>query len=139
MKFKIQLIPGAEQDFKKLDGNVKKLVLKKLIQLESNPLLGEALGNKAGMDLTGYYKIYILKKKIRIIYEIKDEILIVRVISIGKRENFSVYIQSYLRRINIRNTEDKLKALGKLQSKKLPVGSPELLEQQILNGQDMDE
>ena len=138
MKFKIQLIPEAEQDFYKLDGSVKKLVLKKLIRLESNPLLGEALGNKAGMDLTGYYRIYIQKKKIRIIYEIKEEILIIRVISIGKRENFSAYIQSYLRRIDIKSTEAKLKSLNKLSSMKLPVGSPELLEQQILNGQDMD-
>jgi len=38
----------------------------------------------------------------------------------------------------IRNTEDKLEALNKLKSMKLPIGSPELIEQQILNGQDLE-
>ena len=98
MKFKVFLIPEAEEDFKNLDESLKKLVLKKLIQLETNPFIGEALGNKAGMDLTGYYKLYVFKKKIRIVYEIKKDILIVSIISIGKRENFSVYLQAYLRR-----------------------------------------
>ena len=98
MKFKVFLIPEAEEDFKNLDGSLKKLVLKKLIQLETNPFIGEALGNKARMDLTGYYKLYVFKKKIRIVYEIKEDILMVSIISIGKRENFSVYLQAYLRR-----------------------------------------
>ena len=98
MKFKVFLIPEAEEDFKNLDGSLKKLVLKKLIQLETNPFIGEALGNKARMDLTGYYKLYVFKKKIRIVYEIKEDILMVSIISIGKRENFSVYLQTYLRR-----------------------------------------
>jgi len=35
-------------------------------------------------------------------------------------------------------TEEKLKSLNKLSSMKLPVGSPELIEQQILDGQDME-
>ena len=98
MKFKVFLIPEAEEDFKNLDGSLKKLVLKKLLQLETNPFIGEALGNKAGMDLTGYYKLYVFKKKTRIVYEIKEDILMVSIISIGKRENFSVYLQAYLRR-----------------------------------------
>ena len=103
MKFKVFLIPEAEEDFKNLDGSLKKLVLKKLLQLETNPFIGEALGNKAGMDLTGYYKLYVFKKKTRIVYEIKEDILIVSIISIGKREKFSVYLQAYLRRNTNKN------------------------------------
>ena len=98
MKFKVLLIPEAEEDFKKLDGSIKKQVLKKLIKLEKEPYTGEPLGNKAGIDLTGYYRLYLYKKKIRIVYEIKEDIIIVRVISIGKREDFIVYLQAYLRR-----------------------------------------
>ena len=54
-------------------------------------------------------------------------------VSIGElvREAVSVYY-------GIRNTEDKLEALNKLKSMKLPIGSPELIEQQILNGQDLE-
>ena len=98
MKFKVLLISEAKEDFKKLDGSQKKHILKKLIQLETNPFIGESLGNKAGMDLTGYFKLYAYKKKIRIVYEIKESSLIIRIISIGKRENFTVYIQAFLRR-----------------------------------------
>lgn len=91
MKFTVLLIQEAKRDFEKLDGSVKKQILNKLILLEANPFLGKPLGNRAGMDLTGYYKLYAHRKKIRIVYEIKDETLIIRVISIGK-ERISLYI-----------------------------------------------
>ena len=54
-------------------------------------------------------------------------------VSIGElvREAVSVYY-------GIRTTEDKSEALNKLESMRLPIGSPELIEQQILNGQDLE-
>ncbi len=97
MKFNVHLTRKSKEDFNKLDGSIKKYVLKKLILLETNPFLGKPLGNKAGLDLTGYYKLYVFKKKIRIIYELKDNELIVNIISIGKREDFTAYLQAYLR------------------------------------------
>ncbi len=97
MRFAVLLIQEAKKDFEKLDGSIKKQILKKLILLETNPFLGKPLGNRAGMDLTGYYKLYVYKRKIRIIYEIRGEALIIRVISIGKREDFTVYLQTLLR------------------------------------------
>ena len=97
MVFKVFLTASAEKDFNKLDGSLKKIVLKKLIQLKNNPFMGQPLGNKTGMDLTGYYKLYVFKKKVRIVYELMEEKLIVSIISIGKREDFSVYFQAYLR------------------------------------------
>lgn len=98
MRFTVLLIQEAKKDFEKLDGSIKKQILKKLILLETNPFLGKPLGNRAGMDLIGYYKLYAYKRKIRIIYEIQDEALIIRVISIGKREDFTVYLQAFLRK-----------------------------------------
>jgi mRNA interferase RelE/StbE len=35
--WKVELIPEACEDFKSLDGSVKKLVLKQLVKLEKNP------------------------------------------------------------------------------------------------------
>ncbi len=98
MRFTVLLIQEAKKDFEKLDSSIKKQILKKLILLETNPFLGKPLGNRAGMDLIGYYKLYVYKRKIRIIYEIQDEALIIRVISIGKREDFTVYLQAFLRK-----------------------------------------
>jgi mRNA interferase RelE/StbE len=97
MRFNVLLIQEAKKDFEKLDGSIKKQILKKLILLETNPFLGKPLGNRAGMDLAGYYKLYAYKKRIRIVYEVKNEALIILVISIGKREDFTVYLQALLR------------------------------------------
>jgi mRNA interferase RelE/StbE len=54
--------------------------------------LGEALGNKHNIDLTGYYKIYVSKKSYRIVYRIvKNEIEIIEIWGIGKRDKMEVY------------------------------------------------
>ena len=67
------------------------------------------------------------------VYEKLREKSLINNISIGElvREAVSVYY-------GIRTTEEKLKSLNKLSSMKLPVGSPKLIEQQILDGQDME-
>jgi len=93
---KIELTPEAVDDFKKLDGSVRKQVLKQLVKLERNPKFGDPLGNKAGINLEGYFKLYTDKKRIRIIYEEHKDI--VKVIAIDKREDLEVY-QIALKRI----------------------------------------
>jgi len=94
--WKVELIPEAQGDFNKLDGSVKKLILKQLVKLEQNPKYGEPLGNKAGINLEGYFKLYADKKRIRIIYEEIDHII--KIIAIDKREDLEVY-QIALKRI----------------------------------------
>ncbi len=42
----------AKNDLEKLDGSIKKQILKKLIFLETDPFPGKPPGNRAGMDLT---------------------------------------------------------------------------------------
>lgn len=54
--WKVELIPEAWDDFNNLDGSVKKRVLKQLAKLEQNPKYGAPLGNKAGINLDGYFK-----------------------------------------------------------------------------------
>lgn len=87
--WKVELIPEAHADFNKLDGSVKKRVLKQLVKLERNPKYGDPLGNKAGINLDGYCKLYADKRRIRIIYEEIDHVI--KVIAIDKREDMEVY------------------------------------------------
>ena len=88
----IQFIPEAVKDYKSLDGNIKNLVNDKIDKLKENPYLGEPLGNKNNIDLTGYYKIYVFKKSYRIVYRIaKNEIEIIEIWGIGKRDKMEVY------------------------------------------------
>ena len=91
MHYKVLLTPEAAADFKGLDGSIKKIVAKQLKKLEESPHLGRPLGNMQGFDLTGYYKLYAVKKSIRIVYRIVEGEVIVEVVGIGKRADFEVY------------------------------------------------
>jgi mRNA interferase RelE/StbE len=81
-----------------LDNSVKILVFKQIKKLEINPNYGESLGNKAGIDLTGYRKLYANKKRIRIIYKVTEEKIEVLIIAINKRDKLKVYEIAELRK-----------------------------------------
>ena len=98
MKYKVQLIPSAQKDFKKLDGREKLLVAKKLNKLASKPFLGAPLGKRAGIYLTGYFKLYIDIKRLRVVYRCVGEELDVEIIAIGRREDFKVYQEAEKRK-----------------------------------------
>ncbi|MCI7798188.1 MAG: type II toxin-antitoxin system RelE/ParE family toxin [Spirochaetia bacterium] len=91
MEYEIKFHPAALQEFCELDGSIKKLVKKQLDKLKTSPILGEELGNKNGYDLSGYRKMYACKKQIRIVYSVAENILVVKIIAIGKREDMEVY------------------------------------------------
>jgi mRNA interferase RelE/StbE len=92
MSFKIQFIPEAAEDYRSLDGSIKRQVNEKIDKLKESPFLGEALGNRNNTDLTGYYKIYVAKKAYRIVYRIlKDGIEIIEIWGIGKRDKMEIY------------------------------------------------
>ena len=91
MEYEIKFHPMALKEFLELDGSIKKLVKKQLDKLKTAPLLGEELGNKNGYDLSGYRKMYACKKQIRIVYFVIENILLVNIIAIGKREDLEVY------------------------------------------------
>jgi mRNA interferase RelE/StbE len=87
--WKVKLTDEARNDFRQLDGSQRILVAKQLAKLERDPAIGKHLGNKMGMDLTGYYKLYADKKRVRIVYSIEDDLI--KVIAIGEREDMGVY------------------------------------------------
>jgi mRNA interferase RelE/StbE len=89
--YKIAFHPEAQKELLSLDGSTRIIVLKQIKKLEQFPQIGELLGNKHGYDLTGYRKLYANKKNIRIIYSILEKQILVKIIAIGKREDFQVY------------------------------------------------
>ncbi len=98
MPYRVVLTADAANDFRRLDGSLKEQVARQLKKLENSPHLGEHLGRKAGLNLTGYYKLYVAKKSIRIVYRIVELEVIVEVVAIGKREDLEVYREA-IRRI----------------------------------------
>ena len=87
--WRVKLTDEARSDFRGLDGRQKILVAKQLAKLERDPHVGNHLGNKMGMDLTGYYKLYADKKRVRIVYSIEGDLI--KVIAIGERKDMEVY------------------------------------------------
>ena len=52
-----------------------------------------------GLDLAGFFKLYVAKNKIRIVYRLlRDYLEVIEVIGIGKREKEEVY-QLIIRRL----------------------------------------
>jgi hypothetical protein len=52
-----------------------------------------------GLDLIGFFKLYVAKKKIRVVYRLlRDYLEVIDVIGIGKREKEEVY-QLIIRRL----------------------------------------
>ncbi|MBR5097068.1 MAG: addiction module toxin RelE, partial [Treponema sp.] len=70
VEIQIKFIPEAAEDYKKLDGSVKKPVNKEIDKLKKNPFAGDELGNKDNINLSGFYKLYACNKSIRIVYRL---------------------------------------------------------------------
>lgn len=79
MEWKIKYHPLAEEDLSKLDGSVRKIVLKGIIKVSANPKsqseggYGKPLGNRGGNDLTGLFKIKYRDIGIRVVYKLFED------------------------------------------------------------------
>jgi mRNA interferase RelE/StbE len=92
MPHKIEFLPEAEKDYEHLDRSVRKEVAKKIDALADNPFLGNPLGNKYGVDLAGFYKLYAAGKRYRIVYRLAGgHVEVVEIVGIGKREKQEIY------------------------------------------------
>jgi mRNA interferase RelE/StbE len=92
MAYNVVFTKDAENDLKGLDKSIRTQAIKKIIALQENPFLGDPLGNKFGLDLTGYYKLYVAKKAFRVVYRlIGEEIEVVEIVGIGRRDKEEIY------------------------------------------------
>lgn len=91
MTYSLVFKEEIEKDLSKLSSSQKTLVLKQFKKLQTSPELGQLLGNKNGYNLSGCRKMYVDKKKVRIVYSILEEIITVEVIAVGKRDDMAVY------------------------------------------------
>ena len=103
--WQVELIDEAKKDLKKLDHSVQMRVLKSLVKVSSNPKAksdggyGSPLGNMAGNDLTGLFKIKLRDAGIRIVYKLLIDDSTMKVIIIAARTDMEVYKEAARRRI----------------------------------------
>jgi len=82
MGYHIEFTHPARKEFEKLDGVIKQRISDEVVGLEKEPRPHGCVA------LKGYANIYRIRVgKFRVIYEIKDKVLVVLVIRIAKRED----------------------------------------------------
>ncbi len=97
MTWEYRLSPDAVKDLKRLDGSQRKQVIRALDKLMTNPLpkseggYGSPLGNKNGVDLTGFLKIKLRGAGLRIVYKLVRIEGVAYVLIIGAREDAEVH------------------------------------------------
>lgn len=96
MSWSICLTDEAKDDYKKLDGSLKKLVLAGILKVSQAPLPspnghGKPLGKKGSNDLTGFFKIKYKGIGIRVVYSLVLSDLIMNIIVILERDDNYCY------------------------------------------------
>jgi len=95
MTYKLQFKKSAQKEWNKLGAILKDQLKKKLIErlkvprVESDRLMG-------GADI---YKIKLRQPGYRLVYQVKDDMVVVEVIAIGKRDRNQAY-KNALKRID---------------------------------------
>ena len=84
----LEFTEKAQKQFNKLDSSVRKEVANALSRRLRNPRMSSS---RLRGNLAGLYKIKLVSLRLRVIYKVIDDRMIVLVVSIGKRENGDVY------------------------------------------------
>ena len=95
MSYKLEFKKSALKEWKKLGATLKSQFKKKLIERLESPHVGP--DKISGGEYL--YKIKLRQAGYRLVYEVKDEIVTVTVVAVGKRERGKVYEEA-LKRIN---------------------------------------
>lgn len=87
MTYELEFSEKAWKEWRKLGANLREQFKKKLQERLVNPhVLADRLGY-----LDNAYKIKLRSAGYRLVYRVEDEVLVVTVIAIGKRERGEVY------------------------------------------------
>jgi mRNA interferase RelE/StbE len=95
-KYRLHFVPSAWAEWQALDGSVKETLRKLLRKRLDNP---HVPGAELHGALAGHYKIKLRKQGYRLVYGVQDDILMVMVMAVDKREDSAVY-QSAMARIS---------------------------------------
>ena len=95
-RWNVCICKEAEEEFRKLDGSLKRQVAAGIYRVSENPLphphgYGKPLGSKSGNDLTGLLKIKYKDIGIRVVYTLNMEEMTMNILVIGVREDDYCY------------------------------------------------
>jgi mRNA interferase RelE/StbE len=93
-KYTLKFVPDAWREWQALDGSIKQLLKSLLAKRLQNPHVPGSLLHR---ELEGCYKIKLLKHGYRLIYQVEDDVLVVLVLSVGKRAVSAAYMAAVKR------------------------------------------
>lgn len=94
-KYQLEFLESALGEWKSLDGSVRQILKKLLEKRLENP---RTPGAELHGELADCYKIKLRKQGYRLVYQVRDEALVVLVIAVNRRDKDKVY-QAALARI----------------------------------------
>jgi mRNA interferase RelE/StbE len=94
-RYRLEFLESALREWQALDGSIKGVFKKQLEARLENPHFP---GSELHGSLAGCYKIKLRAQGYRLVYQVRDEVLVVLVIAIDRRDKDKVY-QVALRRI----------------------------------------
>ena len=87
-RHRLLFLPKALEEWRALDGSVRTVLKKLLDKRLDNP---HVPGGPLHGELAGCYKIKLLKQGYRLVYQVEDDVLVVLVLAVAKREDMAVY------------------------------------------------
>ncbi|MFJ4392179.1 type II toxin-antitoxin system RelE family toxin [Pseudomonas soli] len=87
MTYKLEFLPSALKEWKKLGHTVREQARRKL----KERLLSPRVGADAMRDLPDHFKIKLEASGYRVVYRVEDDRVVVVVVAIGKRERGQAY------------------------------------------------
>jgi mRNA interferase RelE/StbE len=96
-RYSLKFVPDALAEWKSLDGSVKNILrklLKKRLEQPHQP------GSELHGDLRNCYKIKLKKQGYRLVYTVEDDVMVVLVLAVDKREDLEVYHAAIARLLN---------------------------------------
>ncbi len=88
-KYTLKFVPDALREWQSLDGSIKQLLKPLLAKRLQNP---HVPGSVLHRELAGCYKIKLLKQGYRLVYLVEEDVMVVLVLSVGKREDSEAYM-----------------------------------------------
>lgn len=84
----LKFVPDALKEWQALDGSIKEPLRKALKKRLEQP---HVPGAELHGDLRGCYKIKMRKQGYRLVYQVEDDVLVVLVLAIDRREDLAAY------------------------------------------------
>jgi mRNA interferase RelE/StbE len=87
-RYRLKFVPDALDEWAALDGSIKEPLRKALKKRLEQP---HVPGAELHGDLLGCYKIKLRKQGYRLVYTVEEDVLVVLVLAIDKREDLAAY------------------------------------------------